>query len=88
MTHGLSVDGFDFDYGTYSVITKGQLTATTTLTKGHYPDVTEFKVVFIATGMRNTYDEEVRPYYSETSATITMTKPTDAGEHQYLVLGR
>lgn len=90
MAYGIQVDGLNLNYSALSVITKGSLSSagTTTLTKSNYSDVTEFKVVFIATGIRDTSEEELRPTATVSSTTITITQPTDGTPHQYMVLGR
>lgn len=90
MAYGIQVDGLNLDNSALSVITKGSLTSasTITLTKSNYSDVTEFKVVFIAIGIRDTSDEELRPTATVGSSTITITQPTNATPHQYMVLGR
>lgn len=90
MAYGIQVDGANLNHSALSVITKGSLSSagTTTLTKNNYSDVTEFKVVFIATGIRDTSDEELRPTATVSSTTITITQPTNGTPHQYMVLGR
>ena len=90
MAYGIQVDGLNLDNSALSVITKGSLSSagTTTLTKNNYADVTEFKVVFIATGIRDTSDEELRPTATISSTTITITQPASGTPHQYRVLGR
>jgi hypothetical protein len=96
MSFGIQVDGQDLTFSALSVIAKGSLAANSSsnsaagasITKNDYDDVTEFKVVFIATGIRDTSLEEVRPAFSETSTVITITRPAKCSAHQYLVLGR
>ena len=90
MAYGIQVDGLNLDSSALSVITKGSLSSagTITLTKNNYSDVTEFKVVFIATGIRDTSDEELRPTATVGSTTITITQPASGTPHQYMVLGR
>ena len=90
MAYGIQVDGENLNNSALSVITKGSLSSarTITLTKNNYSDVTEFKVVFIATGIRDTSDEEKRPSATVGSSTITITQPSNATPHQYMVLGR
>lgn len=90
MAYGIQVNGVNLTYSALSVIAKGSLSSagTTTLTKSNYSDVTEFKVVFIATGIRDTSDEERRPSATVGSSTITITQPSNATPHQYMVLGR
>ena len=90
MAYGIQVDGANLNHSALSVITKGSLSSagTTTLTKSNYSDVTEFKIVFIATGIRDTSDEELRPTATVSSTTITITQPTNGTPHQYMVLGR
>jgi len=90
VAYGIQVNGVNLTYSALSVIAKGSLSSagTTTLTKSNYSDVTEFKVVFIATGIRDTSDEERRPSATVGSSTITITQPSNATPHQYMVLGR
>jgi len=89
MPYGLSLSGFgNLTFSALSVIAKGTLSSTASLTKSDYADVTEFKVVFIPLGVRDTSSEEIRPSSSQTATTITMTKPSNADPHLYLVLGR
>ena len=90
MAYGIQVDGQNLTYSALSVITKGSLSTagTTTLTKSNYSDVTEFKVVFVATGVRDTSAEELRPTSSQSSTAITITQPSNGTPHQYMVLGR
>jgi hypothetical protein len=90
MSYGIQVDGQNLTYSALSVITKGSLTSATSfsLTKSNYADVTEFKVVFVPIGIRDTSSEEVRPTSSQTSTAITITQPSNGSNHQYLVLGR
>lgn len=90
MGYGIQIDGVNLTYSALSVIAKGSLSSagTTTLTKSNYSDVTEFKVVFIATGLRDTSEEELRPTATVGSTTITITQPSSGSPHQYMVLGR
>ena len=90
MSYGIQVDGQNLTYSALSVIAKGSLVFATSfsLPKNNYADVTEFKVVFIPIGIRDTSTEEVRPTSSQTSTAITITQPINASPHQYLVLGR
>ena len=90
MAYGIQVDGQNLTYSALSVIAKGSLSSagSTSLSKNNFPDVSEFKVVFIATGVRDTSLEELRPTRSQSSTTITITQPSNGTPHQYLVLGR
>ena len=90
MAYGIQVDGLNLTYSALSAVTKGSLTSATTinLTKSTYNDITEFTVVFIPIGIRDTSDEELRPTSSQTSTNITITQPSNGTNHQYLVLGR
>tara|TARA_B100000214_G_scaffold338185_1_gene283180 strand:- start:356 stop:628 length:273 start_codon:yes stop_codon:yes gene_type:complete len=90
MAYGIQVDGLNLTYSALSVVAKGSLTSATTinLTKSTYNDITEFTVVFIPIGIRDTSLEELRPTSSQTSTTITITQPSNGTNHQYLVLGR
>ena len=88
MTFGIAIGGFDLSYGHFSVVAKGTITDTVTITKSDHPDVQQYKVVFIPTGVRDTSKLEVRPTFTETAQAITMTKPSNAGPHEYMVLGR
>ena len=90
MAYGIQVDGLNITNSALSVVTKGSLSSATTinLTKSTYNDITEFTVVFIPIGIRDTSLEELRPTSSQTSTTITITQPSNGTNHQYLVLGR
>ena len=90
MAYGIQVDGLNLTYSALSVVAKGSLTSATTinLTKSTYNDITEFTVVFIPIGIRDTSLEELRPTSSQTSTTITITQPSNGTNHQYLVIGR
>lgn len=88
MAYGLEIDGFAFTYGTTSVIAKGAVTSTFTIQKSDHPDVTQWGAVFIPTGIRNLSSSEVRPQYSQTATTFTITKPTGMAPHNYLIIGR
>lgn len=90
MAYGVEIDGVDLSFSALSVIAKGSLSSagTTSLTLSNYPDVTEFKVVFIATGLRDTSTLEIRPTFAIGSTAITITQPSNGSPHQYMVLGR
>ena len=90
MAYGIQVDGLNITNSALSVVTKGSLSSATTinLTKSTYNDITEFKIVFIPTGIRDTSAEELRPTSSQSSTTISITQPSNGTPHQYLVLGR
>ncbi len=90
MPYGLSIGGFAFTYGALSVVKKGTITAGTTVyfNKGAYPDISDFRAVFVPTGVRNITAGEVRPYFNQSVYGVLLTSPDDAGPHNYLVLGR
>ena len=90
MSYGLSIGGFAFTYGALSVVKKGTITAGTTVyfNKGAYPDISDFRAVFIPTGVRDITASEVRPYSTQHSGNIYLFSPANAGPHKYLVLGR
>ena len=95
MSYGIQVDGQNLTYSALSVIAKGNVvptnsgsTSASVLYKNNYPDVTEFKVVFIPIGIRDTSSEEVRPYSVITSTSIIIYSPVNMSTHQFLVLGR
>lgn len=90
MAYGIQVDGLNITSSALSVVAKGSLSSATTinLTKSTYNDITEFKVVFIPTGVRDTSAEELRPTSSQSSTAISITQPSSGTPHQYLVLGR
>ena len=90
MSYGLSIGGFAFTYGALSVVAKGTITAGTTLNfnLGSHPDVSDFRAVFIPTGVRDITASEVRPYSTQHSGNIYLFSPANAGPHKYLVLGR
>lgn len=95
MAYGIQVDGQNLTYSALSVVAKGNVTPTNSastsvsvLSKSSYPDVTEFKVVFTPTGVRDTSNEEVRPYAVISTNHITIYSPVGMSPHQFLVLGR
>lgn len=94
MAFGIELNGEPITYSALSVIDKGVLSANIVLTKSSYPDVTEFHVVFMPVGIRDTSREETRPSATQTSTTISLvvgSSPDTLSSpqaHQYLVLGR
>lgn len=90
MAYGLEINGFAFTYGALSVIAKGTISpgATVSVTKSSHPDITDWRVIFTPTGVRDLAEGEVRPSWGQTSATVTLSSPSNAGPHNYLVLGR
>jgi hypothetical protein len=86
----VELNSFAFTYGSLSVVAKGSISAgsTVTIARGNHPDVTDWRVIFTPTGTRNIGEAEVRPSYSISSFTVTLTSPSDASPHNYLVLGR
>lgn len=89
MTWGLQVDGFNFTYGTYSVIEKGTLSNTTTIYKSNHPDIRLWKVFFVPVGVRDIQKSETRPTFSETGSTITLNPVYSSGVgYLYFILGR
>lgn len=88
MTFGFAVNGVDLGYGHFSVVAKGTVTDSLTFNKSDYPQVTQYKVVFIPTGVRDTSKLEVRPSFSDNTNTIVISKPSNAGPHEYMLLGR
>ena len=88
MSYGLEIDGFAFTYGVFSVIEKGAITSSISINKSNHPDVSEYKVAFNPVGVRNIGEVEVRPTFTETASTITITKPADMSAHNYIILGR
>jgi hypothetical protein len=90
MSFGVELNSFAFTYGSLSVVQAGAISpgSTVTVTKSNHPDITDWRVVFTPTGVRNIGEDEVRPSFSNNAATVTMTSPADASPHNYLVLGR
>jgi len=101
MAFGIEVtmsDGFtvNFAKSCLSVIASGTLPANTgnatsviVINKSQHPDVTEYQLVFIPTGIRSTSTSEVRPtLHFENSSQISILKGAGMSVHQYLVLGR
>jgi hypothetical protein len=88
MIFGLEIDGFSFNYGCFSVIQKGSLSATVTITKANHPDISIWNVFFVPVGVRDTSKNELRPTWAETTTTITMTPPSTGISYIYFVLGR
>ena len=90
MAYGLAIDGFSFNYGTFSVVATGIVTTgiQTFVSKAAHPDLSDLKVVFIPTGVRSPGDEEVRPVLIENSYALYANSPSDLSPHRYIVLGR
>jgi hypothetical protein len=90
MAYGLSVDGFAFNYGTYSVIETGQVPLGSWLNfyKFNHPDITQFGVIFIPYGVRDTSLTEVRPKWTDNGNYIFISGIGVTTPHRYLVLGR
>jgi hypothetical protein len=90
MAYGLEINGFAFTYGALSVIAKGAIApgATVSITKADHPDITDWRVVFTPTGVRDLSNNQTRPSWGQSAATVTMSSPSNAGPHNYLVLGR
>lgn len=97
MAYGIQVSGQNLTSSSLSVVAKGSLPRSTAsprasyfinVFKSNYPEITEYQVVFIATGVRDILQEEVRPIASQTSSRVTLTQPALGSPHQYLVLGR
>ena len=90
MSFGVAIDGFAYTYGTFSVITSGVVSTgnQTFAAKLSHPDITDWRVVFIPTGVRSPGDEEVRPVLRENSYAVYANSPSDLSPHRYIVLGR
>ena len=90
MSYGLELDGFSFNYGVYSVIASGTVIVgyQTFIAKLSHPDITDWRIVFIPTGVRSPGDEEVRPSFSSNSYALFTTTPSNMSPHKYIVLGR
>lgn len=90
MAFGLRIGTFDFTYGSLSVVAKGSISAGSTvrITRANHPDITDWRVIFTPTGTRNVGEEEKRPSYEVSALAVTLTSPSDASAHNYLVLGR
>jgi len=90
MAYGLAIDGFSFNYGTYSVVATGTVTTgiQTFVSKSAHPDLSDLKVVFIPIGVRSPGDEEVRPVVIENSYALYANSPNNMSPHKYIVLGR
>jgi len=90
MAYGLAIDGFSFNYGTFSVVATGTVTTgnQTFVAKLSHPDLSDFKVVFIPIGIRSPGDEEVRPVAIENSYALYANSPSNMSPHKYIVLGR
>jgi hypothetical protein len=88
MAYGLQVDGFNFTYGTFSILDSGTVTGTQYLYTSNYPDISVFRVAFIPYGVRSTYYREVRPYALYYSSMVAIIVPTNASQHRWLLLGR
>lgn len=90
MAYGLEVNGFAFNYGTYSVIQTGDvpLGAGQNFYKYYHPDITEFGVIFIPYGVRDTSLTEKRPTWSDNGSYIFINGVGVTTPHKYLVMGR
>jgi hypothetical protein len=90
MAYGVSLNGFAFTYGSLSVIQAGSISpgGSVTIYKSSHPDITDWRVVFTPTGVRNIGENETRPYFSNSSISVVLTSPAAASPHNYLVLGR
>jgi hypothetical protein len=89
MSYGLQIDGFNFTYGTYSVVQKGTLSQTVVVNKADHPDISLWKVFFVPVGIRDTSRSEIRPSFAESGTNITMTPAFSSGlAYTYYVLGR
>jgi len=90
MAYGLQIGDFAFTYGALSVIAKGSIAAGDTVSVGklYHPDITDWRVVFTPTGVRDLAAGEVRPSFSQNQYAVIMSSPSNAGPHNYLVLGR
>lgn len=87
--YGLKIDGFNFNYGVYSVIEKGVLNGVTTITKEDHPDISLWQVFFVPVGVRDINARELRPTSSESSINITLTPPISSKiDYLYFILGR
>jgi hypothetical protein len=88
MAYGLQINGFDFTYGTYSVIQKGTLYNTVIVSKEDHPDITQWSTVFVPVGVRDITKNELRPTTKYVDNTIVLTPPESGLAHLYFVLGR
>ncbi len=90
MAYGLAIDGFSFNYGTFSVVATGTVAtgSQTFVAKLSHPDLSDFKVVFIPIGIRSPGDEEVRPVAIENNYALYANSPSNMSPHKYIVLGR
>ena len=90
MSFGVAIDGFAYTYGTFSVITSGVVSTgnQTFASKLAHPDITDWRVVFIPTGLRDAGEEEIRPTLLENSYALYANSPSDLSPHRYIVLGR
>jgi len=90
MSYGLSIDGFAYTYGTFSFIASGNVSVgnQTFISKPAHPDITDWRVVFIPTGLRDAGEEEIRPTLLENSYALYANSPSDMSPHRYIVLGR
>lgn len=88
MAHGLQVEGFDFTYGTYSVVENDTLYGTRVIKKADHPDITIWKAFFVPIGVRDISKGELRPTFVDNGTTLTLTDSTDPTTYLYFVLGR
>lgn len=90
MAYGLEINGFAFTYGALSVISTGTINPGDQLiiNKSAHPDISDWRVVFTPTGVRDVAVEEVRPTSGEIFGLVFMEAPSNASPHNFLVLGR
>jgi hypothetical protein len=89
MAYGLQVEGFNFTYGSFSILQTGVVSGSSLyLYASNYPDITQFRVTFVPTGVRSTYDREVRPYVLYYSSLAAIINPSNASPHRYILFGR
>lgn len=90
MSFGVSIDGFAYTYGSFSVVSTGNVStgSQTFALKAEHPDITDWRVVFIPTGLRDAGEEEIRPTLIESSTALSANSPADMSPHRYIVLGR
>jgi hypothetical protein len=90
MTYGLSVDGFSFNYGKYSIIETGDvpLGSSYNYYKSNSPVIQVYTVLFIPTGVRDTSEIHTRPYWQNNSSYIGIFGTNASSPHKYLIMGR
>jgi len=90
MAYGLSVNGFSFNYGKYSIVQTGDVPIGSYYYyyKSNSPVIQDYTVLFIPTGVRDTSEVHKRPYWQDNGSYIGIYGYYASSPHKYLILGR